>query len=65
MIDASRSPRPRWKRLVTLLLLFVFIALAAWLIWVKELHHKDIQVHTVGIPAVVAPATSASSEQLR
>ena len=47
MIDATRSPRPLWKRIAIFVGLIVCIALAAWFIWVKELHHKDIHVRTV------------------
>lgn len=47
MIDATRSPRPLWMRLAILLALVTCIAVAAWVIWVKELHHKDIHVRTV------------------
>lgn len=39
MIDASRSPRLLWVRVATVLLLAALIVLAAWTIWVKELHH--------------------------
>ena len=60
MIDSSRSPRPLWKRTITVVLLIVFIVTFSWLIWVKELHHKNIHIRTVGIriPAavLVAPA---------
>lgn len=44
MIDASRSPRPLWKRVLTGILLVALIVAAAWLIWVKELHHRDVHV---------------------
>lgn len=57
MIDATRSPRPLWKRVATLLTLVVCIAVAAWVIWVKELHHKDIHVRTVSPPAITSPIT--------
>lgn len=44
MIDASRSPRPLWKRVLTLLTLIALVAAASWLIWVKELHHQDVHL---------------------
>ena len=57
MIDSSRSPRPLWKRTITAITLILFITTLAWLIWVKELHHKDIHVHTLGVKvATVARA---------
>lgn len=47
MIDASRSPRPLWKRILTGVFLLAAIVVAAWLIWVKELHHHDVHVHAL------------------
>ena len=47
MIDASRSPKPLWKRLMTAVVLVAAILLAAWTIWVKELHHNDVHVHAL------------------
>ncbi|HVA74516.1 MAG TPA: hypothetical protein VNF71_08120 [Acidimicrobiales bacterium] len=44
MIDASRSPRPLWKRVTALLVLASVIVAAAWVIWVKELHHSDVHL---------------------
>ena len=60
MIDASRSPRPLWKRILIAVLLVVSIVVAAWIIWVKELHHQDIHIHTVafvhlGVLSSLAP----------
>lgn len=49
MIDSSRSPRPLWKRTLMTVLLIAFIVGFAWVIWVKELHHKDIHVRTLGV----------------
>jgi hypothetical protein len=49
MIDSSRSPRPLWKRTLTVIALTVFITVLAWQIWVKELHHKNIHVHASGV----------------
>jgi hypothetical protein len=40
MIDASLSPRPAWRRYVTLIVLLVLVAAAAYVIWTKELHHS-------------------------
>jgi hypothetical protein len=39
VIDATRSPRPVWKRYLTIVLLMALIAALAWTIWVEELHH--------------------------
>lgn len=44
MIDASRSPRPLWRRVLTLLVVVGLAAAAVWVIWVKELHHPDVHV---------------------
>lgn len=44
MIDATRSPRPLWKRVLTLLLVTALVVASAWVIWVKELHHPDVHV---------------------
>ena len=51
MIDSSRSPRPLWKRTLTASLLVIGIATLVWLIWIKELHHREIRVHAFGAPA--------------
>lgn len=37
MIDASRSPRPLWQRIGTVVVLAALIAVAAFVIWKKEL----------------------------
>ena len=58
MIDASRSPRPLWKRIATLVFLVASIALAVWLIWVKELHHHDVHVHALSPIAVTSVLTA-------
>lgn len=47
MIDASRSPRPLWRRVLTLVLVAALTGFFAWAIWVKELHHPGIKVHAV------------------
>jgi len=44
MIDASRSPRPAWKRVGTLLTVLAFILVLTWVIWVKELHHSKLHM---------------------
>lgn len=59
MIDASRSPRPLWKRVTTVLVLAAVIITTAWVIWVKELHHTDVHLRVwqpVGT-SVSAPMT--------
>lgn len=38
MIDASKSPIPTWRRYGTAVLLTVLIAVAAYVVWAKELH---------------------------
>jgi hypothetical protein len=53
MIDASRSPNPVWKRVFYAVLLVTAIVLAAWVIWVKELHHPGIQIRVLAPPVVV------------
>lgn len=47
MIDASRSPRPLWKRIATVLFLVAAIVAAVWIVWVKELNHHEIHVHAL------------------
>ena len=41
MIDSTRSPRPLWRRALTMLFVGVTIGILAWAIWVKELHHPS------------------------
>ena len=57
MIDASRSPRPVWKRVGIAVFLVVAIVLAAWIIWVRELHHQAIHVRVL-TPAIANLARS-------
>ncbi len=40
MIDASRSPRPAWKRFTTMAVLAGLILVALVMVWKKELHHS-------------------------
>lgn len=47
MIDATRSPRSFWQKLLTGLVVAALIIVFAWLIWVKELHHTDVHVHAL------------------
>jgi hypothetical protein len=59
MIDASRSPHPLWKRISVVLVLIAAIVGAAWLIWVKELHHSQPHIKVLApIPAASALASS-------
>ena len=55
MIDATRSPRPLWRRFLTLVVVAALIGFLAWAIWVKELHHPGIKVHAV----LRSPSSSA------
>lgn len=55
MIDATRSPRSLWRRLLTVVVVAALIAAFAWAIWVKELHHPGIKVH------VLLPLPSSSA----
>ena len=59
MIDSSRSPRPLWSRVLTAILLVVAIVVAAWVVWVKELHHPNPQIHTLARPTASAGGTYA------
>lgn len=62
MIDASRSPRPLWRRVLTLLVVVAMAATATWIIWVKELHHPEVHVPAYlhrGAAPVSAMATAA------
>ena len=55
MIDASRSPRPPWRRLLTVVVVAAMIAGLAWAIWVKELHHPGVRMHALThLPALTA-----------
>ena len=58
MIDSSRSPRPLWKRALTMIFVAVAISALAWGIWVKELHHPPPHIPALsGLNAgVEAPA---------
>ena len=58
MIDSSRSPRPLWKRTMIWIVLIAVITTLAWLIWVKELHHKSVHVRAleVSVVTLVSPA---------
>lgn len=53
MIDASKSPLPAWKRYGIMVLLAVFIAVAGYMIWNKELHHSSS--NSSSPPAPTAP----------
>lgn len=55
MIDATRSPRPLWRRILTLVVVAGLIGFFAWAIWVKELHHPGIKIRAlVGLPSPIA-----------
>lgn len=47
MIDATRTPRRFWRKLINVLIVASLIVMFAWLIWVKELHHTDVHVHAL------------------
>ena len=51
MIDASRSPRPLWKRALTMLVVGALIVVLAWMIWVKELRHPAPHVKALDATA--------------
>jgi hypothetical protein len=59
MIDASRSPRPAWKRYATFVALAALIVVAAFVIWNKELHHTASSATPPRSPVVAAPAPTA------
>lgn len=52
MIDASRSPRPLWRRALTLFIVTALVAVFAWAIWVKELHHPAPHIGTFSSPTL-------------
>lgn len=61
MIDASKSPMPAWKRYSMIVLLAVFIAVAGYMIWTKDVHKSSSHTSTPPsqpAPAVVAPAAT-------
>jgi len=70
MIDATKGPVPAWKRYGTVALLGLFIAVAVWVLWTKELHHSSstasptpsvsTSVPTRGAPVrrIATPATT-------
>jgi hypothetical protein len=64
MIDASRSPRPAWKRYGIFLLLVALIAVAAFVIWKKELHHSS-PAAAPPTPARTVPAHTAAHTAVR
>jgi len=60
MIDASRSPRPAWKRYGTIVLLAALIAVAVLVVWTKELHHGSASTASAGAPAVATAKPGAT-----
>jgi hypothetical protein len=55
MIDSTRAPRPAWQRYGVPVLLVIFIAVAAFMIWSKELHHSSSPAaSTPTSPAITA-----------
>lgn len=68
MIDSSKTPIPLWRKYGTLVALTVLVLVAAYVVWVKELHHAAPSVpapsavsHTsVTPPAHTAPTTSTT-----
>jgi len=58
MIDASRSPRPAWQRIATMVALAVLILLAVLFISKKVLHHGSESNSTPPPPAATSPAKS-------
>jgi hypothetical protein len=41
MIDATKSPTPAWRKYLIFVVLGVLIVIAAYFVWVKELHHSS------------------------
>lgn len=64
MIDASRSPNPLWKRMCFVVVLVTAIVVAAWFIWVKELHHTGIQIRVLAPPAAAVSVNHALVSRL-
>jgi drug/metabolite transporter (DMT)-like permease len=57
MFDATKSPVPPWKRYAVVALLAIFIAVAGYVVWSKELRHASPSSSPTAPPAnVVAPA---------
>jgi hypothetical protein len=62
MIDATRSPRPAWRRSVNFLLVGAMIAAVGNFIWSKELHHHHPKpAHTARAAAAGGPSIALSS----
>lgn len=60
-VDASRAPRPLWKRASILLMVAVLIAALAWVIWVKELHHTTPHLQVLSQALVMLAGHPADS----
>jgi len=64
-VDATRTPRPLWRRAATTLTVALLIVVFSWVIWVKELHHTQPHVRVFsGLPiatGALASTTDVSS----
>lgn len=63
MIDSSKTPMPLWRRYATLAALTLLVLVAAYVVWVKELHHSTPSVPTPSAVshAAVPPAHPTAS----
>ncbi|MHB1533826.1 MAG: hypothetical protein ACYC1D_04280 [Acidimicrobiales bacterium] len=62
MIDATRSPRPLWKRLAIYAVLAVLVIVLGTFIWTKDLHHSSPAAAPASPPAAVSRSIPPSAE---
>lgn len=55
-VDATKSPTPAWQRKVIGVLLAVLVAVVAYMVWTKDLHHQTPA--TSSPPVATTPATT-------
>lgn len=60
MIDASKSPVPAWKRYMTIAVVSVLVALAAYVIYTKEIHKSTANPGPTPAQNAVAPQGAPS-----
>ena len=61
MIDSTKSPMPTWRRYAMVAALAILIAVAAYVVWVKELHHSSSPASSPA-PVATVPARPAKAK---